>query len=302
MYDEIKRRLEERMSAVPRFSIARIATRDMDGECDTSLISAHVTSELGRHMSEMYDDTDASEAAPQSRDAVLEFGGLRTRRQMEKHFVERLSMDISSPTKTFDFTVPTGSRFFGPPYDLDWAEGNAFGAITGRVDGKATAFPKANGFSAAGIGFYLTTDKPALAAITPQGTYGWSWSAFKNLPFARSRGGMGVTIYTNAEPQPTISRQPVLWSVSGIISSNPTIPWSVQKGSGQIADAASPAFGLGTVPLAPALVNMVPGSRYLVWVWCWQTLQIGEENGFISYVGFDMPFVTINAGPPIVVR
>jgi hypothetical protein len=295
MYDEIKRHIEQRISEGQRFSIERSAIGDTDGDRDTSLISAHVTSELDRHLSEMYDDTDAAEAAAQPRDAVREFGGLRTRHQLEKHFVERLSVDIASTTKAFDFTVPSGSRVFGPPYDREWAEGNGI-AFGGRVDGKAITIPKKNGFSAAGIGFYLTTNEPVLAAITPQGTYDWNWNAFKNLPFARSRGGMGITIYTNSEPQPTLSRQPVLWSASGMTA------FSGQKGSGRIAEAASPAFGLGTVPLAPALVNMVPGSRYLVWVWCWQTSQLEEDDGFIAFLSFSMPSVTIDAGSPILLH
>ena len=107
---------------------------------------------------------------------------------------------------------------------------------------------------------------------------------------------MGITIYTDSEPQPTMSRQPVLWSVSGMTS------WKGANGSGRIADAASPAFGLGTVPLAPALVNMVPGSRYLVWVWCWQTSRLEKDDAFIAFLNFHMPFVTIDAGPPIVIH
>lgn len=295
MYDEIKGRLEERISAVPRFSIERISTDDMHDEHDISFISEHVTVELERHMSEMYDDIDAAEAAAHPRDAVRELGGLQTRYQLEKHFVERISTDIGGLIKAFDFTVPTGSRVFGPPYDQDWSEGNGIG-IFSRFDGKAYTIPKDNGFSAAGIGFYLTTNEPVLAAITPQGTYDWNWNAFADLPFARSRGGMGIAIYTNSEPQPTLSRQPVLWSVSGMTT------FSGQKGSGRIADAASPAFGLGTVPLAPALLDMVPGSRYLVWVWCWQASQLEEGDAFIAFSSFDMPFVTIDAGPPIFVH
>jgi hypothetical protein len=295
MYDEIKRHIEQRISEGQRFSIERCAIGDTDGDRDMSLISAHVTSELDRHLSEMYDDTDVAEAAAQPREAVREFGGLLTSRQLEKHFVERLSVDITSPVKTFDFTVPSGSRIFGPPYDREWAEGNGI-AFGGRADGKAITIPKKNGFSAAGIGFYVTTNEPVLAAITPQGTYDWNWNAFENLPFARSRGGMGITIYTNSEPQPTLSRQPVLWSASGMTT------FSGQKGSGRIADAASPAFGLGTVPLAPALVNLVPGSRYLVWVWCWQTSQLEEDDAFIAFLSFSMPFVSIDAGPPILIH
>lgn len=295
MYDEIKRRIEHRISEEPRFSVERIATGETYGESDTSLISAHVTSELKHHMVEMYDDVDASEAAAQPREAVREFGGLQTRRQLEKHLAERLSMGIGNAMTAFDFTVPSGSRVFGPPYDRDWSEGGGVGMFA-RFDGKAYAITKANGLSAAGIGFYMTTNEPALAAITPQGTYDFSWTSFQDLPFARSRGGMGITIYTNSEPQPTMSRQPVLWSASGMTA------FSGEKGSGRIADAASPAFGLGTVPLGPALVNMVPGSRYLVWVWCWQTSRLEENSGFIAFVGFNMPFVTIDAGPPILIH
>src|SRR5258706_8667795 len=109
MYDEIKRRIEQRMSEGSRLNIEHIAAGDSYGERDTSLITAHVTSELERHLSEIYDQTDASEAAVQTRDAVHEFGGLRTRRQLERHFEERLSVDIGGPRKAFEFTVPNGS-------------------------------------------------------------------------------------------------------------------------------------------------------------------------------------------------
>lgn len=297
MYDEIKRRIEQRITAMPRFSIERMAIADADGERDTSLFSNHVTSELDRYMSEMYDDIDASEAAAQPRSAVREFGGLRTQRQLEKHFLERLSIDIASSIKTFTVTVTGSNSVVAPPYDREWSEGLGL-AFGGRVDGKAITLPKENGFSAAGIGFYLTTNEPVAAAITPQGTYDWNWSAFENLPFARSKGGMGITIYTDSEPQPTLSRQPVLWSASGMTA------FSGQTGSGRIAEAASPAFPdmFGSVPLAPTLVNMVPGSRYLVWVWCWQTSQLEEDDAFIAFLQFSMPFVTIAASPPILIR
>jgi hypothetical protein len=289
LHDQINRNIAHRISEGPRLSIERISTEDMDVSHDTGRISAHISSELQRHLYEMYDDTDASEALANPRDAIR-FGSLLTRRQLEKHVTEHVSVGIGK-TKALDFVVKNGSRIFGPPYDREWSEGNGI-AFGGRLDGKAITTPKANGFSAAGIGFYLTTNEPVLAAITPQGTYNWSWSAFENLPFARSRGGMGIAIYTDGEPNPTMSRQPLLWSLSGMTA------FSGQKDSGRIADAASPAFGFGTVPLAPALVHMVPGSRYLVWVWCWQTSQLESDDAFIAFLSFTMPFVTIDAGPP----
>jgi hypothetical protein len=58
---------------------------------------------------------------------------------------------------------------------------------------------------------------------------------------------------------------------------------------------------LGAVPLAPVLVNMVAGSRYLVWVGGWQTLRAGAGELFFAFLYFSMPFVTINAGPPILI-
>ena len=239
-------------------------------------------------------DTRLEAVATTSSGSLQDFGGLETREQLESHLVERLSLETLGPQTTFDLTVQTGTRVFGPPYDEDWSEGNGMGVFA-RFDGRAFTISKNNAFSAAGIGFYLTTTETVLAAITPQGTYDWNWGAFADLPSARSRGGMGLTIFTDGQQQPTLSHQPVLWSVSGMTA------LSGEKGSGRIADAASPAFGLGTVPLAPALVQMVPGSIYLVWVWSWQ---IARETGgpFIAFSSFSMPFVTINAGPPIVIR
>lgn len=123
MYDKIKRRLEQRVNAGPHVRIERMTTGDTFSERATSLLSAHVTSELESRMSEMFDDRDAPEAAAQPRGAVREFGGLRTRSQLETHFMERVSVDIGSMNRAFDFTVPMGSRVVGPPYDLDWMEG-----------------------------------------------------------------------------------------------------------------------------------------------------------------------------------
>lgn len=295
MYDDLKRQIEQRLNQVPRFHIERMATGGIDAERDISFFSAHVTAELDRYTREMYDDIDATEAAAHPRNTIPDFGGFQTQRQMEKHFLEQISMDIGSSITAFDYTVPSGSRVFGPPYDRTMVLGNGL-SFGGQIDGKVYTIQTPNGISEAGIGFYLTTDEPVLAAITPQGTYDFSWAAFEFLPFARSRGGMGITIYTDSEDQPTLSRTPVLWSISAMTA------LTGHTGNGQIADAASPAFGLGTVPLAPALLNMVPGSRYLVWVWCWQIAKLEPNDRFIAWLQFAMPFVTIDAGPPILLH
>jgi hypothetical protein len=252
MHDSLGRRLEERKRRTSPVRIERVIKSAEGTEAHLALVSSHVVSELKRRMSEMEAETYVA-ATAQEAVALRDFGGLRTREQHESHLLERLSLDVFAPTTTFDLTIRSGTRFFGPPYDQDWSEGNGVGTLA-RFDGRAFTINKDDGFSAAGIGFYLTTTETVLAAVTPQGTYDWSWAAFGDLPSARSRGGMGLTIYAQGQQQPTLSHQPVLWSVSGVTA------LSGDKGSGRIATAASPAFGLGTVPLAPALVQMVPGS------------------------------------------
>ncbi|HKO47837.1 MAG TPA: hypothetical protein VJV79_08940 [Polyangiaceae bacterium] len=274
--------------------IERVAKNVETRERHLALVSSHVTSELERRMSEMEADTRVPAAAAQPLDGLAEFGGLRTRDQLESHLLERLSLDVFAPATTFKLTVQSGTKVFGPPYDQDWSEGSGFGN-SARFSGRALTINKDDGFSAAGVGFYLTTTETVLAAIRPQGNYDWNWAAFGDLPSARSRGGMGLTIYTDGQQQPTLSHQPVLWSVSGVTT------LAGDKGSGQIAAAASPAFGLGTIPLAPALLQMSPGSTYLVWVWTWQIAQ-GTDGPFIAFSKFDMPLVTIDAGPPIALR
>lgn len=296
MYDQIRHRIEHRLNRRPPLRLERVSVGDDDGERDTALISAHATAELERQMDGMYDERDAAEAAEHTADSARLFGGLRSRQQLQNHLVERVVADIAAPQLAYDFTITGGSRILAPPYDREWAVGTgvAFGA---RVDGKVMTLPDDNGFSAAGIGLYLTVDQPVLAAITPHGSYDWNWVAFQDLPFARSSGGLGITIYTDGRPQPTTSALRSLWNVSGMTQ------FSGQKGNGRIADVTSPPFGIfGPVPLAPVLLSMVPGSRYLVWVWCWQTSRMGPDDAFIAFLQVHMPFVSVNAGPPIVVR
>lgn len=293
MYDEIKDRLIRKIGALPSLQIERRVEGVGNGE-EEAVFSDHVHLLLRDQLSHLQDEEDETDNTT-TRSGVRKFGGFASRRQLEKHFFERLVADIHRPAKTLNLTITSGSRILGLPYDLEWATGNGF-SFFGRYDGKALTIPKPNGFSAAGLGFYITTNTPVLAAITPQGTYNWNWTSFADLPFIRSSGGMGITIYSNAAQQPLLSRQPVLWNVSGATQ------FSGRKGSGRIADASSPAFGLGTLPLAPALLHMVPGNRYLVWVWCWQISRLKDNDPFIAFLQFSMPFVSIEAGPPIVIR
>jgi hypothetical protein len=187
-----------------------------------------------------------SHESSHSREGLIAYGGIGTKSQFERHALERFTSDAARQRLNFDYTVHSGCRAYAPPYDREYQVGTAeaFGAT---ADGNVMTLAPYDGQSAAGIGFYLTTDEPVLASITPQGTYQWSWFNLQNvLPNVWTTGGTGITIYANSDTEPTLSRQQVLWSASGLT------PWSGHTDNGNIADAASPAFGFGSVPLGPA--------------------------------------------------
>ncbi len=287
MNQQILREISHRLRQSHPFSVHRPTSIETTDESSTVHFSGHVKSVLKGFASEIRSE------ASHSREELHAFGGLGTRSQFEKHALERFSTDAGLQRLEDDITVPSGCRNFGPPYDREYNVGvaEAFGAT---ADGSVFTLSPYDGQSAGGIGFYLTTDEPVLASITPQGTYQWSWFNLANfLPNAWTRGGMGITIFADSDTEPTLSRQQVLWSASSLT------PWSGQTAKGLIADSASPAFGFGTVPLAPALLNMFPGSRYLVWIWCWQLAHYAENDGFLAVLSFNMPSVTVCAGPQI---
>ena len=295
MYNEIKSRLEKRFAAQPRVLIERVSVAH-DGERDpAALLSEHVADVLALHRRELAATSVPIDAHDGTAGAVSAFGGLHTRRQLEDHVVEHVISSLSDPPLAFDIMIPSGTSVIGTPYDRDYSQGSGLGLLA-RFDGKVITLPSDSGFSGAGIGFYLTVDQLSLVSITPQGNYDWNWSAWANLPGARSSGGLGITVYADADTIPVMSRQVILWSLSGATQ------FSGQKGSGAIANAASPSFGFGSVPLAPALVTMNPGSRYLVWVWAWQTSVLPPSAPFIAFLRFVMPFVTVSAGPPIIIH
>ena len=159
------------------------------------------------------------------------------------------------------------------------------------------------GESNAGVGFYLSSNEPLSVAITPKGSYDFSWLATGDQPSLQSRGGLGMAVYVNTENQPAQSRQVTLWRLSGVAG-----VISGDQGSGQLQDAASLPVGggFGPVRLFPVYIDMHPGSRYLVWVWSWQILlsapPSGGDKSFIVFFSVKMPFVAVDAGPLIIVH
>jgi hypothetical protein len=293
MDQPILKQISQKLRKTHPFSVQRVAVGKQHDKSETARFSAHVSEVLKGLSKDMNGNTARK---PKSRDHLEPFGGLGTQHQYERHVIDRISSNLSLDKVEFDFTVPNGCSNFGPPYDQDWGVGIAetFGST---ADGNVITIAEVDGQSAGGIAFHLTTNEPVLASITPQGTYQWSWLNLLNfLPDAWTTGGMGITIYTDSQTEPTLSRQPVLWSASAFA------PLSGQTGNGLIANAASPAFGFGAIPLAPALLNMIPGSRYLVWVWCWQLSHHQDGDGFFAILNYTMPSVTVCAGPPIVIH
>jgi hypothetical protein len=293
MEQQILRKISHRLRKSHTFSVQRVAVSEAQDESSTARFSSHVNAVLKGLTTEIRGEAARAHDSSHIREGLIAYGGIGTKSQFEKHALERFTSDAARQKLNFDYTVHSGCRAYAPPYDREYQVGiaEAFGAT---ADGNVLTLAPYDGQSAAGIGFYLTTDEPVLASITPQGTYQWSWFNLQNvLPNVWTTGGTGITIYANADTEPTLSRQQVLWSESGLT------PWSGQTGNGNIADAASPAFGFGSIPLGPALLNMAPGSRYLVWIWCWQLAHSEESDGFLAMLSFTMPSVTVCVGPQI---
>lgn len=243
-----------------------VLTLDDDCQRDRALFAEHVRSQF---------ETEAAAATDAHRVEVLDFDALQRRRQLEKHLHEKIRVDLAI-SRALTVTATSGGRVISPPYDREWSEGNGF-AFNARNDCTVYTLPRANGFSGGGIGFFVSTNESALVGIAPQGDYNWNWASFADLPFVRGRGGMGITIFRDGQLESSL--QSVLFDVSGATSC------TGQSGSGRIADAAG-----------PALVHIEPGSQYLVWVWCWQTIAMQPNDPFLAFMSFYMPFVAIETG------
>lgn len=244
--------------------------------------------------------------------------------------VERVDFDISkrygvglgSPVRTkFDFAVTDGCRVLGTPYDLEWqvGGGNAYVdyMVPARDNGKFGLF-STEGFSAAGVGFYLSSSSAADVTVTPQGTYRFVWVLASKDPLVApltpnmfSQGGLGITVYANEDKSPVFSRRVPLWDHRGYMYTGPVhrvgdkvyfFPGGDNQ-QGSIASAAAPPSPgmFGPTPLAPILLRLTPGNRYLIWVWCWEMLRSPAEPAvYAAFFNAHMPAVTVCAGPPIV--
>lgn len=237
--------------------------------------------------------------------------------------LERYGIGLRSAVLTkMDFSVTDGCRVVGTPYDLEWqvGGGNAFVdyLVPARDNGKF-GLVSSEGFSAAGVGFYLSSPTAADVTVTPQGNYDFRWILGSEDPFVApstpdlfSQGGLGITVYVNEDKSPVLSRRVALWDNRGHIytgsvtrvNGKVVFLWSGDNQQGSIASAAAPPTPgmFGPTPLAPILLRLTPGNRYLIWVWCWEVFRRPADPGAFYIVFFNarMPAVTVCAGTPIV--
>ena len=203
------------------------------------------------------------------------------------------SQVLTAPMIPMNFPVPLGTRIIAPPYDHSWTVGAA-GPLP-RFDGDMFVFGE-DGFSAYGVSIMLSSPTPVLVSVIPQGTYNFSWGSFENLPDLRSRGGLGILVYRNGNPDPLVSRQAVLWTVSGVSQ------FTGNTGSGQYADAVAVMTDFGPIRLAPVLFDMNPGDTFEVWMWCWTVGQNESGHAFINALQCRIPAILIDAGPQIIIH
>lgn len=241
---------------------------------------------VAREMSRLSEELDA----PAIEDDRLGVHGALLRRTVMDRLVERDRVRV----RDLHLVVGAGCRVVGTPYDLDYSVGSAFGFLA-KYDGKVVSV-STDGQAAGGIGFYLTSQSEVDVSITPAGEYEFSWISVADAPDWRSFGGLGITIYTDGDPQPVFSSLARLWDVRGAHA------WQGGAGSGAFADAANPGVpgGFGPSRLAPVIVRLRPGRRLLVWVWSWQVSNRAE--GALALLFMRVPAVTVCASPPVVIR
>jgi hypothetical protein len=144
------------------------------------------------------------------------------------------------------------------------------------------------------VNVYLTSNASTevSAAITPIGTFKWSWVAFENLPTLQAMGGLGTNVVHNGTE--VTRREPSMWSQNG------ASPFAGQTGEDQLARATSISGGpFGPIQLFPTPINMQPGEQYLFALWCWQVAHYPEGAGFLSFMNAKMTGVALSVGPPI---
>lgn len=145
----------------------------------------------------------------------------------------------------------------------------------------------------------LSSPTPVSVAVKPMGTYEFDLIATKSIPQLRSRGGLGLLVYRNANPAPLVEHQSILWNLIGVDLG--VLPVMMKQGTGEFADAVSSMTDFGPIRMAPVLFDMIPGDFYEVWIWCWCVGQ-NQTDAMYSVLACEMPGVLVTAGPPTIIK
>ena len=191
------------------------------------------------------------------------------------------------PATAFDFTADPGWQMLAPPYDVSWGTGAGFGD---KSDGKLIVLV-ADGFSAAGVGVFLSVTKRSLVRFRPIAPYNDDWANIAFRGPASSKGGVGVLGYFNNDSTPFLDRRGSLWNDAQIPPNTGN-----GSGSGQLADLL----------WGDVLVLMDPGNTYLLWTWVWGMGHMSAADDRLSLslaqITCRVPAIVVDAGPAPVVR
>ncbi len=278
--------------AAPSAGVLRGAFDAKDAE---RAITAHQDHQAAQIAAQLKHHGDADAALGITPIQHADYGVFKTKTLFDRHRAEVLETRSHAPNHTLEFTLPLGDRIIAPPYDVEWVTGVGFPFV--KYDGKLMTFGTGDkGYSASGVGVFLTTEVPAFVTVTPMGTYDFSWASLGDYPALRSFGGLGGALYAGGDATPAHSSIATLWRVAGAHQ------FQGAQGSGRITDAVGAVTPLGNIPVFPISFNMQPGTRYLLWVWAWEAGSNVAGTAFISYMRVVMPFLTVRAAPPVILR
>jgi hypothetical protein len=182
--------------------------------------------------------------------------------------------------ETFNFTVGPAGRFITPPYDLQWTTPEAPSVGATRAD-KLTGALHCQLISGgrwdrtAAVGVFLSTPIRSFVRLTPFGRINFRWQQWSVTP-GGSNGGVGVVVYTNANPNPTLVRHANVWS-----------EWQPNPVSGVGASGVSNFEG---ALLGGVTILMEPGNTYQFWMMYWTNRS--TPNVYTTITG-GVPFLLV---------
>lgn len=265
-------------SAVSR--LEKGVTAALDGEFAALAGTARHLENLGAPIRKLVDRDRRARASARALFTLAERAHKRRVDAIRKGLFEE-------PATTFNFTADPGWQMLAPPYDLAWGTGAAFGD---KFSGKLLALV-GDGFSAAGVGVFLTVTKRSLVRIRPIAPYNFDWGNIAFRGSASSKGGVGVLVYANSDPRPVVDRRGSLWNDAQVPPNS-----GHGSGSGHLADRL----------WGDVLVLMEPGGTHLVWTWIWGIgrMSASEERLSLSLAQITcrVPAIVVDAGPVPVIR